>query len=202
MEVERLRSLARQIVSGWQGATCARIRGDLKYALTYARQFNATDQDKPFLSEVVEHLINCENEACLTDALTVAFSDELSSTRNSGESGEQELAQRIRSYLDTVFCEEFNRERLSKLFGYNKNYLTSVFSQNFGMAPGQYVIKKRVQFAKTLLLSDPVMKVKIVARRVGYEDSLYFSRVFKAQTGVSPSEYFHQKSDVSQPKTP
>lgn len=42
--------------------------------------------------------------------------------------------------------------------------------------------------AKHLLVHSR-MKVKDVANYLGYQDSLYFSKVFKKETGVSPKEY-------------
>ena len=199
MAPERLRTLAERIVSGWHNAFCAQIRTDLKFMLSYARQFTVAERNMPYLSELVERLIGSESEARLADELAAALADELGSANETGEreSGERELAQRMKTYLDTAFCEEINRDRLSELFGYNKNYLTSAFSHSFGMAPGQYVVKKRIQYAKALLVAEPGAKMKSIAQRVGYEDPLYFSRVFKAQTGVSPSEYIHEQSGSS-----
>ena len=40
-----------------------------------------------------------------------------------------------------------------------------------------------------MLLEDGSLKIKDIASVVGYEDSLYFSKVFKKFTGVSPKEY-------------
>ena len=51
-----------------------------------------------------------------------------------------------------------------------------------------YVNYKKMEEAKHLLVHSR-MKVKDVANYLGYQDSLYFSKVFKKETGVSPKEY-------------
>lgn len=99
------------------------------------------------------------------------------------------LGWRVRRYLDTMLRQEFDRGALSTYFGYNKNYLTTLFSKCFGLSPGQYHTKQRIELAKEIIGNQPEEKMQDVAARIGYGDSLYFSRVFKAQTGYSPREY-------------
>ncbi|MNE83741.1 Arabinose operon regulatory protein [compost metagenome] len=42
--------------------------------------------------------------------------------------------------------------------------------------------------AKLLLQTTP-LAVAVIGQQVGYDDQLYFSRVFKKRVGVSPTEY-------------
>ena len=51
----------------------------------------------------------------------------------------------------------------------------------------------RMNRAKELFREKPDSFIKDVAAMVGYEDQFYFSRVFKAQTGMYPSEYRNRK---------
>lgn len=62
------------------------------------------------------------------------------------------------------------------------------FRAETGMSPIQYFIHLRMEHACRLLdLSDA--SVHSVARRMGYEDPYYFSRLFKKIIGISPSDY-------------
>lgn len=57
-----------------------------------------------------------------------------------------------------------------------------------GLSPAQYITDFRVN-AACRLLEETELPVSAVARSVGYNDSLYFSRIFHKTKGVSPTEY-------------
>ena len=52
----------------------------------------------------------------------------------------------------------------------------------------QYILSKRIYNAE-ILLRDPSYNVTEISRIVGYDNPLYFSRIFKKAKGLSPSEY-------------
>jgi AraC-like DNA-binding protein len=56
------------------------------------------------------------------------------------------------------------------------------------MTPYQYYIHIKIHKAEELL-GDKNISVKETARRMGFEDQLYFSRIFKQKTGITPSDW-------------
>lgn len=64
------------------------------------------------------------------------------------------------------------------------------FRLYMGMTPMQYVTSLRITRAKELLSSTDY-SIQEIGALVGYENPLYFSRIFKKQTGSSPSAYRH-----------
>ena len=62
------------------------------------------------------------------------------------------------------------------------------FRRCIGMTPMQYITFIRITRAKELLRSTDY-SIQEISSMVGYENPLYFSRIFKKQTGYSPSEY-------------
>lgn len=64
-----------------------------------------------------------------------------------------------------------------------------IFVARFGMSPRQYIIERRIKQAMLMLESGAYRSVLEVARAVGYEDPLYFSKCFKAVCGRSPSKF-------------
>ena len=52
----------------------------------------------------------------------------------------------------------------------------------------EYLTEKRMERAR-LLLQKGEMKINAVASAVGYNDSKYFSLIFKRINGMSPTEY-------------
>jgi AraC-like DNA-binding protein len=57
-----------------------------------------------------------------------------------------------------------------------------------GVTPQELVLRTRLSTAKALLAEEE-LSVAAVARRVGYEDPAYFSRLFTARTGESPRAF-------------
>ncbi|MBQ8342694.1 MAG: helix-turn-helix transcriptional regulator, partial [Clostridia bacterium] len=62
------------------------------------------------------------------------------------------------------------------------------FKQVVKVTPMQYVLSLRMANAKTLLETKDY-NVTETANAVGYENALYFSRLFSKHVGMSPSAY-------------
>ena len=56
----------------------------------------------------------------------------------------------------------------------------------------------RIEKAKDFLMTN-AMPVATAAQLAGFDDPLYFSRVFKKLTGVAPNEFYHSASDINTP---
>lgn len=70
----------------------------------------------------------------------------------------------------------------------NSSYLSMLFKKSFGVNFVDYLTGLRINAAKELL-TDPFLSTAEVANMVGYESPNYFTRVFKKNTGVTPTEY-------------
>lgn len=62
------------------------------------------------------------------------------------------------------------------------------FNEYTGLSPMEYLMRIRIDKAKEYLTGSS-LNIKEISSIVGYENPLYFSRVFKKKAGVSPSEY-------------
>lgn len=80
----------------------------------------------------------------------------------------------------------FTIEILCDKLGVSQATLYRIFQQTQNMSPKQYLTQYRIKQAKLLLSMGNT--VKATALSCGYDDPLYFSRVFKQATGMSPSE--------------
>ncbi len=108
------------------------------------------------------------------------------------------LAQKVRDYLEQNYTRQISYKDFTDIFGYNEKYLSLIFKEEFGISPSKYILELRLTSAKELMRQNPDMLLKDIARAVGYDDQLYFSRVFKNSEGVSPKSY--QKSLSASPK--
>jgi len=90
------------------------------------------------------------------------------------------------------FNENFNQDIQMEAYAADKHMSISWFIRNFkryvGMPPLQYLISIRMNRAKELLKGTD-NTIGEIGTIVGYENPLYFSRVFKNATGFSPREY-------------
>lgn len=87
-------------------------------------------------------------------------------------------------------------DSLAKSISVNKNYLCTIFRQQKGISPMQYLIKLRME-AAAKRFEDTDEPVSAVARYVGYKDPLHFSKAFHAYYGVSPSQYRDEHGKVA-----
>jgi two-component system response regulator YesN len=83
---------------------------------------------------------------------------------------------------------EFSLEEASARAGVSKNHLSFEFSRETGETFVQYLSRIRIEEAKRLLATTPLM-VYEVGERVGYPNVEHFSRVFKKVVGVSPVRF-------------
>ncbi|WP_040785540.1 AraC family transcriptional regulator [Marvinbryantia formatexigens] len=96
-------------------------------------------------------------------------------------------------YINENYSKRLRINELADYIGVNRSYLTSSFQENIGCSPREYLMKLRMEKAKTLL-KNPDIQVNEVAAMVGYTDPLAFSKIFKSRTGRSPKEYKEEKS--------
>lgn len=54
---------------------------------------------------------------------------------------------------------------------------------------GEYKNKAAISFAEELLIQKPQMTIDEISEASGFESSIYFRRVFKSVTGMSPANY-------------
>jgi AraC-like DNA-binding protein len=95
----------------------------------------------------------------------------------------------IKKYLDDHFSEHnFSLENISRELSYNKKYISTVFKKHFGIGIIDYLNTVRIQNACTMI-SQGFTSVNDIADRCGYSDAQYFSKIFKAKTGLAPTQY-------------
>jgi len=95
----------------------------------------------------------------------------------------------MEKYLVENYNKNLTYETFYNLFGYNQKYITSLFKSKKSISPSKYITKLRMERARFLLDKNPEILLKDVSKLVGYDDPLYFSKVFKDYYGQSPSKY-------------
>lgn len=97
------------------------------------------------------------------------------------------------SYLKKhIYDCDLKIETLIELCGISGTYFQKIFQANYAISPQKYILGKRLSHAKAIIDSGDFDTISEIAIAVGYNDPLYFSRVFKKKYGVSPSQYAKQ----------
>ena len=90
--------------------------------------------------------------------------------------------------LDNYTLPELSPRLLSEKVGISESRIRRLFKSSLYVTPVKYINLLRLEKAK-ILLTDSNLSVSEISSSVGFEDQFYFSRVFKAQFGVSPIKY-------------
>lgn len=109
--------------------------------------------------------------------------------RESISSSGENLCTKITHYIQNNYCTRLSLNDLADHFGYTASYINRIFKKELGLSPLQYITNLKIQKAKELLRSDTCMDIKEIAACIGYEDARYFSRVFKNETGMTPTAW-------------
>lgn len=91
-------------------------------------------------------------------------------------------------WLEHHYTEDISLESAAESMGMSSFYFSRLFRTSFNKTFLEYLTAYRVERAEQLLASTDI-PVREIAPRVGYADSNYFSKVFKRQTGQTPTEY-------------
>ncbi|PMC35642.1 hypothetical protein CJ195_17795 [Bacillus sp. UMB0899] len=104
--------------------------------------------------------------------------------------GENIVAKSIR-YIEDNYMKSCTLKEVANFVHLSPNYFSNLFKKEKRESFINYVTKVRIDKAK-ILLSNTEMKVFEIAESIGYDDSNYFTTVFKRLTNKSPREYRKQ----------
>ena len=91
--------------------------------------------------------------------------------------------------LVSFYYKNITSDVLSKEFGFVPSYISRLFKRQKGVSPNEYVTKYRIEKAKKLIEENKDLRIKDIADAVGFKEAYYFSKTFKRETGMWPTEY-------------
>lgn len=104
-----------------------------------------------------------------------------------GTRSEPGIADNLRDLIDERLLEGITLDEAARLIHAHPTHLVRVFTGAFGIAPHQYLMSRRVELARRLLLDGrPLSEVAISA---GFYDQSHFTRHFKRVVGTTPGRY-------------
>ena len=98
------------------------------------------------------------------------------------------LIEQVKHYIDSHYAEDLTLEHLAQRFHISPYHLAHLFKQQTHFSPIQYMIRRRIGEAQSLLINTHY-SITQIATLVGYHNANYFSTLFTKMIGTSPSAY-------------
>lgn len=107
---------------------------------------------------------------------------------NSTSEKEQKLYRQMENYIRKYHNGPITVDDLCRQFGCSRSFISHNFKENVGLSIKNYINALRIDDAKSLLVNSD-LSVTEIAMATGFNDSNYFSVVFKENVGLSPMAY-------------
>ena len=95
----------------------------------------------------------------------------------------------LTAYIDRRLSEKLTLESVCRANGMSQTTLSRLFRTYAHCSFVEYLTGRRVERARALIQREPTRRMKEIAAEAGFSDPLYFSRVFRAGTGVAPTDF-------------
>lgn len=110
---------------------------------------------------------------------------------------------KVLSWMDRQYPNFLKLEDIAEVAGMSERSLHRLFAETMGIAPMAYLNELRLRRASELLSNGALhLSIADIAQKSGFDDSNYFSRLFKRATGCSPKHYQQQHRERSNPSPP
>ncbi|MDF2725489.1 MAG: AraC family transcriptional regulator [Paenibacillus sp.] len=103
----------------------------------------------------------------------------------------------MQSYILEHYRRTIPITELAELIGRTPNYASAIFKRVTGKTVSAYIQQIRISAACTLLANSQ-MSVGEISEHLGFCEQSYFNKVFKRQTGISPSKYINEPMAYNQ----
>ncbi len=100
----------------------------------------------------------------------------------------------IHEYINEHFASDCSLKKLASIASLSPNHVHIIFKESVGLTPYEYVLKKRIELAKKLIITSEKSMLNI-ALETGFCSQSHFNKVFKKQMGVTPAQFKKQLWD-------
>ena len=132
--------------------------------------------------------VNYEELGICIDNLKISLFEKKVSAAPDEEKKDERAITGITKYLQEHLQEDMSLAVLSEKFHLNAQYISQLFKNEIGVNFLAYLTNIRMEKAKKLLLSTS-LSVAEIAEQSGYGDYRVFTKVFKKNEGITPSQY-------------
>ncbi len=99
-----------------------------------------------------------------------------------------QTVKKIVNYISFNINNDITTSSIAEAVNYSPNYILRKFKEETGISLNEYIINKRINQA-TKLLDTTSMSIREICGHLGISDWNYFTKLFKKNIGMTPSEY-------------
>ncbi len=173
---------------------CHQIASTINSALLQIRSMDVVKAEQ--LLAFYETIQSCTNVSTLEKLITEYAIKNIGNTAEDDLPQHDELINKIKVYIEQNYMQQISLNSLAGEAYICPSYLCLLFKQKTGQTITNYITSKRIENAKTMLRHCD-KKLIDICFEVGFNDSKYFSRIFKKHAGCTPSEYRERGDAVS-----
>lgn len=139
-------------------------------------------------SETADKIKNSTNLDDIKMILSKYIKDTISVIEQLRTNKSRKFIESAKSYIDSHYAQDISLETIAYDIGLSSCYLSTLFKNITKTSIKEYIIDTRIEASKKFL-KDVNLKIYEVAAKVGYNDSRYFSQLFRKKTGYTPGQY-------------
>lgn len=98
------------------------------------------------------------------------------------------MGRQVKEYIDAHYAEPLTLQSIADALYISTYYLSHIFKEMSGYSPMQYLLRRRIGEAQTLLITTDYSILQI-AEMVGYDTQSYFNLQFTKNVGMPPKKY-------------
>lgn len=112
---------------------------------------------------------------------------EKATTRNSDLN--KNLIENVKDYIEENIDQQITLAEVAEHFHLSQGHLSRTFKEQTGFSFSSYIRDKKFDKGAKMLIDNSELAIKEIARKLGYLNSSYFSKLFKERHGMTPSQY-------------
>lgn len=151
--------------------------------------------DNGMLSELFKQLQRLRNDkdypAQAADLAALLAVTETAVLQRSAAVRHKKILRDITEWVRINICSPITAAQVGENFGYNSDYLTALFKENFGVGLKEYINEQKMKRAEEYLLTTDA-PIKEIAAMLGFHDANSFIKYFTYHQKISPAKFRNQ----------
>jgi len=141
-------------------------------------------------ANLMQELNNSYSIKEINELATATLECYLEEIQNHRKSKNRMTIEGIKGYIRNNYQNNRTLEEIADSVYLSPFYVSRIFKESENMTVMDYMTRVKIDEAKKLL-SNPRYKIEEIASNLGYKDGSYFSKVFRRNEGMTPTQFRH-----------